>query len=204
MKSTRFVRTAGVAGMFGAALWVVALYIEYAYDLFQPREGVLYAANQAMFLIGMLCFLAVIAGLMRAGAGGWFGKVSLGIFFLGWVMFAAAVLLDVIGIPVISGSPVADLVILVGAVASTLGGFLAGIAVAVAGRLPGIWRFAPLTQGLYQLVAFLRVVLLGQEPTQLTESLWMATWFLMGLALLVAARDGATVDRNEAKAPVEA
>ena len=46
---------------------VLALYIEYAYDLFQPRDGVLYAANQTMFLIGMLCFLTVIAGLMRAG-----------------------------------------------------------------------------------------------------------------------------------------
>jgi len=204
VKGTRFVRTAGVAGMFGAVLWVLALYIEYAYDLFQPREGVLYAANQIMFLIGMLCFLTVIAGLMRAGAGGRFGKVSLGIFFFGWMMFAAAVLLDVIGISVVSGSPVADLVILVGAVASTLGGLLAGIAVAVAGRLPGIWRFAPLTQGLYQLAAFLRVVLLGQEPTQLTESLWMATWFLIGLALLVAASDEAPVDRNEAKALVEA
>jgi hypothetical protein len=117
-------------------------------------------------------------------------------------MFAAPVLLDVIGIPVISDPPVADLVILVGAVASTLGGFLAGIAVAVAGRLPSLWRFAPLTQGLYQLVAFLRVVLLGQEPTQLTESLWMATWFLIGLSLLMASRDEAPANRKEA--PVEA
>jgi hypothetical protein len=202
VKSTRFVRAAGVAGMFGSALWVLALYIEYAYDLLQPRESVLYAANQAMFLVGMLCFLAVIAGLMRAGAGGRFGKISLGIFFFGWAMFAVAVLLDVIGISVISDSPIADLVILIGAVTSTLGGFLAGIAVAVSGRLPGLWRFAPLSQGLYQIAAFLRVVLFGQEPTQLTESLWMATWFLIGLALLVAASDETPADRKEA--PVEA
>jgi hypothetical protein len=83
VKSARFVRTAGVAGMFGAVLWVLALYIKYAYDLFQPRDGGLYAAKQAMFLIGMLCFLTAKAGLMRAGVAGRFGKVSLGIFFFG-------------------------------------------------------------------------------------------------------------------------
>jgi hypothetical protein len=187
--------------MFGAALWVVALAIEYAYDLFKPQEGALYAANQAMFLVGMLCFLVVIAGLIRAGAAGngRFGRISLGLFFFGWAMLAVSAVLSMF-----LESPIVDLIVLVGAVASTLGGFLAGIAVAVAGRLPGWTRFAPLGEGIYQLVQFLRVVFTEHEPTQLTESLWMVTWFLMGLALFVAARHVEPAVRNEANEPVEA
>ena len=62
--------------MFGAVLWVFALSIEYAYDLFEPQEEALYGINQAMFLAGMLCFLAVIAGLTRARAAGSSGWVA--------------------------------------------------------------------------------------------------------------------------------
>jgi hypothetical protein len=46
MKNASFVRIAGIAGMFGASLWLVALFIEYAYDLFSPGEGVLYTVNR--------------------------------------------------------------------------------------------------------------------------------------------------------------
>ena len=188
MKYARFVGFTGIAGMFGAVLWLVALFVEYAYDLFSC-EGALCGANQAMFFVAQLCYLAVIAGLMRAGAAGdgWFGRISLGLFFLGWAALASALLASALGLPSISDGPVADVLILIGAIASTLGGFLAGIAVAVARRLRGFWRFAPLIQGLYQLVAFLRVVLADQEPTQLTESLWTGTWFLIGLSLFVSA-----------------
>jgi hypothetical protein len=162
--------------MLGAVLWLVALFIEYAYDLFSC-EGALCDTNQAMFLVAQLCYLVVIAGLMRAGAAGdgWFGRISLGLFFLGWAALKSGLLVSALGLPVPPVLPVFDLLTLIGAIASTLGGFLAGIAVAVTGRLRSIWRFAPLIQGLYQLVAFLRVVLADQQPTRLTESLWTGT-----------------------------
>lgn len=189
MKGARIHRIAGGAGMFGAGLWLVALFIEYAYYLFSCK-GALCGANQGMFLVAQLCYLVLIAGLMRtrAAGDGWFGRISLGLFFFGWAALASALFMSALGLPVPPGFPVFDLLTLIGAIASTLGGFLVGIAVARAGRPRGIWRFAPLVQGLYQLVAFLRVVLAGQEPTQLTESLWTGTWFLIGLALFVGAR----------------
>lgn len=202
MKNAKFVRTAGIAGMFGAALWLVALFIEYAYDLFTPREGALFAANQAMFLVAQLCYLVAIFGLMRvkAAGDGRFGRISLGLFFFGWTALASGGVLSSV-----SDTPIADVLILIGAIASTLGGLLAGIAVAVARRLGGFWRFAPLTQGLYQLfVGFLPVVIAGREPTQLTESLWTGTWFLIGLALFASARDLEPASDHGAKEPVGA
>lgn len=118
-------------------------------------------ADQMMFFVAQLCYLTVIAGLMR---GGWFGKISLGIFF-GWAMFAVALALSLL-----FGTPIVDIIILIGASASTLDGMLA--------------------QGSYQLfVGFLPVGEHDREPTRLTESLWTVTWFLIGLALFVSARD---------------
>lgn len=203
MKDANIAKVAGLAGMFGAVLWLVALFIEYAYDLFSC-EGALCGANQGMFLVAQLCYLAVIAGLMRtrAAGDGRFGRISLGLFFFGWAALASGLLVSALGLPVPPGFPVFDLVILIGAIASTLGGFLAGIAVAAVGRLRGIWRFAPLTQGLYQLAAFLRVVVADQEPTQLTESLWTGTWFLIGLALFMSARDTKPATPSRATAQV--
>ena len=197
MRNARFVKAAGVAGMFGAALWLVALFIEYAYDLFSCT-GALCGANQGMFLVAQLCYLVVIAGLMRAGAAGdgWFGRISLGLFFFGWAALVSGLLVSALGLPVPPEVPVFDLLVLIGAIASTLGGFLVGIAVAVTGRLRGIWRFAPLVQGLYQLGAFLRVVLFDLEPTQLSESLWTGTWFLVGLALFLGARATKPAERG--------
>ena len=202
MKNAGPVRLAGLVGMFGAALWVVALFVEYAYDLFSC-EGALCGVNQAMFLVAQLCYLAVIAGLMRvrAAGDGWPARISLGLFFFGWAALASALLMSALGLPLPPELRVFDLLTLVGAVASTLGGFLTGIAVAAAGRLRGLWRLAPLIQGLYQLVAFLRVVLAGQEPTQLTESLWAGTWFLMGLALFVSARKEGPTDASRRCGP---
>lgn len=200
MKNAKTIRIAGIAGMFGAALFLVTLFVEYAYGLLGSCEGALCGANQAMVFVAQLCYLAVIAGLIRARAAGdgWFGRISLGLFFLGWAALASAVLASALGLPLISDGPIADVLILIGAIASTLGGFLTGIAVAVAGRLRGFWRFAPLIQGLYQLGAFLRVVLANREPTQLTESLWTGTWFLIGLSLFVSAR-AAAAQRSPAK-----
>lgn len=185
MKRTSFIRIAGVAGMFGAALWFVALLIEYRFGLFPPGSGALFTANQTMFFVAQLCYLTTIAGLMRAGAGGgWFGKISLGLLFVGWAALAVA-----LGLSLFSDASVADALIPIGGIASTLGGLLTGIAVAVVGRLRGWHRFSPLVQGTYQLfVIFLPAIFIdGRGPTQLTESLWTGTWFLIGLALFASA-----------------
>ncbi len=201
MKNANFVRVAGLAGMFGGALWLVALYIEYAYGLFQPGSGPLYVPNQVMFFVAQLCYLTAILGLMRAGTGGgWFGRISLGIFFLGWAALASA-----LGLSLVISSPLADALVPIGGIASTLGGLLAGIAVAAAGRLRGWSRFAPLVQGLYQLFQLLFVIFIDDRgPTQLMESLWAGTWFLIGLALFVGARSERPAADREVREPIEA
>ena len=200
MRNDRFVRATGVAAMFGAALWLVALFVEYGFGLEPPSEGALFTANQAMFFAAELCYLIAIAGLMRAGAGGgWFGRISLGLFFLGWAALASA-----LGLSLVSDAPLADVVLPVGGIASTLGGLLAGIAVATEGRFRGWARFAPLVQGLYYAFVLFLPLFAGLEPTQLTESLWMVTWFLIGLALFVSSSNARPAARNEANTPVEA
>ncbi len=201
VKNANFVRIAGLAGMFGGALWLVALFIEYAYDLFQPASGPLYVPNQLMFFAAQLCYLTVIAGLIRAGAGGGrFGRISLGLFFFGWTALASA-----LGLSLVTSGPVADALILPGAIASTLGGLLAGIAVAATGRLQGWPRLALLVQGLYQLFQFLFVIFIDDRgPTQLMESLWAGTWFLIGLALFVSVRESRRVATRDSKRPAEA
>jgi hypothetical protein len=196
VRNANFAGISGIAGMFGAALWLVALFIEYAYNLFPPGEGPLFAANQAMFFVAQLCFLAVIAGLVRSGAAGdgWFGKISLGLFFFGWAALASA-----LGLSLVSDAPVADAIVPIGGVTSTLGGLLAGVAAAAAGRLRDPWRFAPLVQGSYYALVLFLPLFFGREPTQVTESLWTGTWFLIGLALFASARNEKPASDREAR-----
>lgn len=69
--------------------------------------------------------------------------------------------------------------------------FVRGMRQAEAG---GNGRFAPLLQGVYYLLVMMILppILTGSnEPTLLTESLWMATWFLMSLALWQQAKESA-------------
>jgi len=201
MKNANRVRIAGMAGMFGAALWLVALFIEYGFSLFPPGSGALFTANQAMFFIAQLCYVAVIVGLVWAGAAGsgLFGRISLGLFAFGWTVLAGA-----LSVSLISDSPVADALIPIGGIASTLGGLLAGIAVAVAGRLGGWRSFAPLIQGLYHSLVLFLPLFADREPTRVTESLWTGTWFLIGLALVASARGAEPATKRESKELVEA
>lgn len=60
----------------------------------------------------------------------------------------------------------------------------------------GCRRFVPLLQGLYYLLVMMILppILTGSnEPTFLTESLWMLTWFLLGLALFVNGKTAVVV-----------
>jgi len=84
-----------------------------------------------------------------------------------------------------------------GGVTSMLFGLLSGIAVALNRNWLGWGRFALLLQGVYDLLVMmvLPLVLTGSiDPTLLTESLWMATWLLLGLALFQSAHKGKLAD----------
>jgi hypothetical protein len=55
--------------MVAAAVWVVALYIEYQYGLRTPSGGMAaYRADQTAFLIASVGYLAILVGLFRSRA----------------------------------------------------------------------------------------------------------------------------------------
>lgn len=180
-------QTASILGMFGAILFFVALLIEYQYGLFPPGSGTLYAINQIMFSVAMSCIWVMLWGMraVKAGGDGRFARISLTVFPIGW---GALVLASIISL--ITGNNDNPLYPL-GGLTIMLFGLLAGIAVAIGKNWHGWIRFAPLLQGVYYLLVMmiLPLILTGSiEPTLPTESLWMATWFLMSLALFVNER----------------
>ena len=180
---------AGSLGMFGALLFFVGLLIEYRYGLFPPGSGTLFVINQMMFFVAMGCILLMLWGMRqaRAGGNGRFARITLTIFPIGW----AALLLG--GIVSLLTGNADNLFFPLGGLTVMVFGLLAGIAVALGKNWQGWSRFAPLLQGVYYLLVMMILppILTGSnEPTFLTESLWMLTWFLMGLAMFVNGRNG--------------
>jgi hypothetical protein len=158
--------------------------IEYRFGLFPPGKGTLYVLNQIQFSVAMTCILLMLWGMRtaRAGGNGRFARVTLTLFPIGW---AVLILGGIVGL--VTGNS-DNLLFPLGGLSCMLFGLLAGIAVVLGKKWHGWTRFAPLLQGLYYLLVMIILppVLTGSnEPTLLTESLWMATWFLMGLALFV-------------------
>jgi hypothetical protein len=169
-------------GMFGAALFFAGLLIEYQYGLFPPGDGTLYVLNQVQFTAAMTCILVMLWQMrnIRAGGNGRFARITLTIFPIGWAMLIVA---NLIGLFAGSGD---NLLYPLGGLTSIVFGLLAGISVALNRNWSGWGRFALLIQGLYNLLVMmvLPLALTGSvDPTLPTESLWMATWFLLGLAL---------------------
>lgn len=188
-------QTAGALGMFGAALFFVGLLVEYHFGLFPPGSGTLYVLNQVQFTVAMTCMLAMLWQMrgMRVGGNGRFARITLTIFPIGWGLLIVANLISLL-----TGNS-DNLLYPLGGVMNLLFGLLAGIAVALNKNWSGWGRFALLLQGLYYLLIMmvLPLMLTGSvEPTQLTESLWMVTWFLLGLALFQFAHQGKMTDAH--------
>ena len=178
-------QTAGFLGMVGSILFFVGLLIEYRYGLFPPGSGTLYVFNQIMFLVAMSGILVMLWSMrdVQAGGDGRLARVSLTLFPIGW---AVLILGGIFSLITGSTENLLGLLFPIGALTILLFGPLSGIAVARHKSWQGWTRFAPLLQGVYYLsvMMILPPILTGSnEPTFLTESLWMVTWFLMGLAL---------------------
>ncbi len=175
------VRISSIAGMTSAVLWLIALMIEYRFGLQPPGDGSsLYYIDQVLFFIALAGYLVMLLGLWQSKAAGEgvFGKISLGLFIAG-----LAALLIASPVQWVTKNP--DFFLFpVGGIFQLLGGLLTGIAVVTSKRWVGWQRFAPLLQGLYYLIVlFLPIVISNQSPSQLTESLWQAAWFITSLAL---------------------
>ena len=130
----------------------------------------------------MCCILVLLRGMRILWASGIsrFARITLTIFSIGWAMLIVATLVSLL-----TGNP-DNLLFPLGGLSYLLFGLLAGIAVARNKNWPGWGRFALLLQGLYYLLVMMVLPLAltdSVEPTLLMESVWMAIWFLVGLAL---------------------
>jgi hypothetical protein len=176
-------RTAGILGMFGAVIFFLALLVEYRYGLFTPGSGPLYVLNELLFMVALAGMLVMLLGLRaaRAGGDGRFARITLTLFPIALATIILATLIS------ITTGNADNILFPLGGLSSMLFGLLAGIAVAVAGKWRGWTRYAPLLQGVYSLLQLVVMTLINgsPDPNLLTESLWMVTWFLMGLALYV-------------------
>jgi hypothetical protein len=180
MENLNRIRATGISCIAGAIVWIFALFIEYGLGLQPPSSGALFYLNQAMFLVAMTGFVLGIVGLMWAQAtgDGWLGRIALGLFALGWIVLIVATI-----VAPLTGNY--DLPLFpIGGLVATVGGLLAGVAVAVGHRWSGWQRWSVLVYALYYLVALiLPLVVANQEPTLITEAIWGLAWMLIGLAV---------------------
>lgn len=180
MNSTR-IRISGAVGMASAVLWLIALAIEYNFQLFPPGDGsALYVVDQVVFAAATAGYLFMLTGLWqsRAAGEGRFGKIALGMFI---AAISALFIGQVIG-TLTSYDLGAYLLPIVG-ILQLFGGLLTGIAIIAARKWNGWQRFAPMLHGSYYLFLFILLAAFDQEPTQLTEGIWQVTWFITSLAL---------------------
>lgn len=181
MESANRIRSAGTVLIGAGALWAVAIVIEYTFGLKPPNHGTLYAIDQGMFFLAQAGFITGIFGLMRARAAGdgWFGRLALGLFALGWIVLLIAEPLAWItrdnNLPLFP----------IGGLVAALGGLLAGVAVVIARRWSGWQRFSVLLYGMYYMLGLLLPLIIAHHgPTLVTESLWGLAWLPMGAALV--------------------
>lgn len=186
MNNMNRIRNTGLVCMAAAILWIVAISIEYPLHLQPPGSGTVYNLNQAMFLVAITGYVIGIAGLIwsQAAGNGWFGKIALSLFGLGWIMIIIATILSFF-----SGDNDSFLFPL-GGLSASLGCLLSGIAIATAKRWPGWQRWSVLIYAIYYWAAlFLPLVIANQEPNQITETIWGLAWLLIGFALYSNSRN---------------
>ena len=172
--------------MVSAGIWLVALAIEYKFQLFPPGDGSgLYYADQFLFFIAISGYLFMLTGIWqsRATGDGRFGKISLGIFITAilalWIGLT-------IGFTTYDLGSLTSYLLPIEGILQLFGCLFTGIAVIAAKKWDGWQRFAPMLQGLYYLFLFILLAAFNQEPTQFTEGLWQVTWFLTSLALFTS------------------
>ena len=161
----------GQIGMFGAVWFFLNQVAQDLYNLLPPRP------SEAMFFTANSCLLLLLIGLWQNRVSGerWYGRFPLGLFIFGWACITLGGF-----IAIFTGN--SEIILFpVGGAGMLFGSLLTGIATAVFGRWRDWKRYAPLFLGLVNPVSML---VRGEfEPNLLVMGLWMAAWFLVGLAL---------------------
>jgi hypothetical protein len=180
------IRNFGLVCMAAAIIWILAISLEYSFQLQQksPDNGIMFYLNQILFIIAMLGYLTGIFGLAqtRAGGDGWFAKVAIGLFGLGWSLLILGTLIELF-------TNSKGFLFPVGGILASLGCLLSGIAIVTAKRWQGWRRWSVLIYALYYWAAlFMPLVIANQEPNQITETIWGFAWLLIGFALYSTSR----------------
>ncbi len=187
--------TAGRLGVFGGLLWVGAIALEYSNDLQPPASGGLFYLNQAMFAVGLFCWVIVILGYRSLGAAGTGrSRFALPVWAGGVALIAAGSVTSLLLFTFVSSSDAVydnNPLMPIGGIVSLVASLVAGVAIGRAGRLPGWSRWAVLAYGLYVLGGLFVPLFLGSEPNAVTESLWGLAWVGLGVVLI---RSGAPVE----------
>ena len=186
MKTQNRIHTAGIIGMVSAGIWLIALTIEYRFQLFPPGNGsALYLADQAIFFIAMAGYLFMLVGLWQSGAvgEGRFGRISLGVFITAISAFLISLTIGFISYNL------GSYLLPIGGILQLIGCLFTGIAVITAKKWDGWQRFAPMLQRLYYLFLFIQLAAFNREPTQLTEGIWQVTWFITSFALFTKSKN---------------
>jgi len=179
MQKKSIARVAGLSGMAGAVIWIIAVIMQASLGLNGPDSGLLYNLNELIYSVGMIGILIGILGLLWGDAvKGTFGKIAVILFALGYVLLVSANLLA------LSTGSENQILYPIGGIASLLGAVFTGIAVALVKRWSGWQRFMPLIHATFVFfVLYLPLFVANQEPTPLKELLWGVSLFFMGLAV---------------------
>ncbi len=179
-RTDRRLRAAGLTGMMGGLLWMLAIFIEYGLGQNNPTAR-FYIQNQTLFLVVHTGWLVCAVGVAGSGAAGvrlW-NKVVLVLFLLGHTLYVASQIALLIGI-----SEVHLLLYPCAVSSAALGGTLTGLSVWATGGWQSWMKFTPLLEGTYLLLGLLApLIVFGQHPSMPTELPWGVTWLLLGLAL---------------------
>jgi hypothetical protein len=190
MNNLKRIQNAGLVCIAAAILWIIAITIEYRYDLQPPGRGLLYVSNQLMFLVALAGYLTSIFGLIwgRVAGEGRIGRYALGLFAFGYSILIVA---TIVSLPAGNND---NLFFPIGGLAASLGCLLSGIAIVTAKRWQGWQRWSVLIYAIYYwAVLFLPLVIANQEPNQITETIWGLAWLLIGLALYSNGRNSEMV-----------
>ena len=185
MNQNNRIRNAGIICISAAILWIIAITMEYRYDLKPPGSGAIYDLNQLMFIMANAGLLTGIFGLIwaRAAGEGRYGRFTLGLFAFGYSILIVA---TIVSLPVGNND---NWLFPIGGLAASLGCLLAGIAIVTAKHWQGWQRWSVLIYAIYYWAAlFLPLVIANREPNQITETIWGLAWLLIGFALVTSRR----------------
>jgi len=160
MPNTSLARKAGVAGMAGAVMWIIALIIEYSFGLFPPDgSGPLYVTNQTLSFVAMGAIVVGILGIMwGGGVSGRFGKIGIWLFALGYGLIIVGGIMALYAGA--DDSPI-FIVFPLGGLMMDVGALLTGIAVVKDRRWDGWQRFIPLVYAVYLWLAIEVPIIMG-------------------------------------------